>query len=221
MALQFTIPNGIPPKSAQTLASGFGLPLVQRALIGNINKNETDPKLGTSRFGTPIYSPFLFKKPAADEWVEYTYNQTTGEFIKNDFGQNISSNFKDGGCIINNCIIEVSQQKSIITTEVSGLGTGSVKEFINNGDYQITLRGFYDSNYPDVYPQEDVQVLREYLRVNNSLRYECPFLDIILNPQLNRVVVTGYNFFQQQGLRNVQYFEISMISDFNFEIIKA
>ena len=116
MALQFTIPNGIPPKSAQTLVSGFGLPLVQRALIGNINKNETDPKLGTSRFGTPIYSPFLFKKPDADEWVEYTYNQTTGEFIKNDFGQNISSNFKDGGCIINNCIIEISQQNYYFTT---------------------------------------------------------------------------------------------------------
>jgi hypothetical protein len=57
--------------------------------------------------------------------------------------------------------------------------------------------------------------------VNNSLEYECPFLNMIISPFINRVVVTGYNFFQQQGLRNVQYFEISMITDFNFEIVKA
>jgi hypothetical protein len=221
MALQFTIPKGIEPRTAKTLVAGFGLPMVQRALIGSINTNETDPKKGTSRFGTPIYSPFLFKKPKEGEWVEYTYNQNTGDYTKNDFGQNISTNFNDVGCLIKNCIIEVSQQKTIITTEVSGLATGSVKEFINNGDYQITLRGFFDTEYPDSYPQEDVEVLREYLRVTNSLEFECDFLFMLINPFINRVVVTSYNFFQQQGLRNVQYFEITMITDFNYDIVKV
>lgn len=214
MALQFTIPKGIPPKSAQTLVSGFGLPLVQRALIGNINKPDDDGAVTTSRFGTPVYDTFTFLKAEEGQWVEYTYNLKTNEYKTEDIGLKLLTE----DLVIENCIIELNQAKRIVTTEVAGFDNGSVKEYIGLGDYQITLRGFFDTNSPNVYPKDQVQKLNNFLIAPMNISFSSGYLDDML-PASYDLVVSGFNFFQNQGLRNIQYFEINFITDGAFEIV--
>lgn len=213
MALQFTLPKGNQPKSAQTLISGFGLPLVQRALIGNISAGEDDGAELKSRFGTPVYDTFTFVKPVEGEWVEYTYNSKTNSYDSEDLGIKLIKE----DLVIENCIVEVNQAKRIITTEVAGFDAGTVKEYIGLGDFQVTLRGFFDTNSPNQYPKEQVDKLNTFLIAPINISFSSRFLDDLLPPGYD-LVVTGYNFFQNQGLRNVQYFEINFISDGNFEI---
>ena len=218
MAIQFQIPKGNNPKTAQTLAKGFGLPLVQSAIINaNVKPNEADKvEYYSQALKTPIYDSFLLMKPVG--WIDYNYDLKTEKFIEDD----ISSKLLDegsGGILIEGCIIEVTQTKNIVTTQVAGYDGGTVKEYIGAGDYQITLRGFLQTNYPDLYPTDQITMLKSYLDAPVNLQFESAFLKMILPPDYD-LVCSSYNFFQQQGLRNVQYFEINFISDGNFELVK-
>jgi hypothetical protein len=125
---------------------------------------------------------------------------------------------ENGGILIEGCIIDVTQTKNIVTANIIDFN-GTVKEFINNGDFAITIRGYLSSDYPDVYPKDQVAILEQYLMAPVSLSIISKFLnDIFL---INEIVVTSFNLFQQQGLRNIQYFEINALSDFNFQIVSS
>jgi hypothetical protein len=213
MALQFTIPNGIPPKSAQTLASGFGLPLVQRALIGNIATQPQDEH-NDSRFGTPVYDWIFIQRP---EYNEYTFNELTKTYDKTPV---IPPNNKtlngELGFYCEGVIIEANRQRNIVTTQVSGYNDGSIVEYINNGDWSITIRGFINSKFADVYPRADVQTLLSYCSAPVPLKITSKFINDVLG--VSYIIPTTPNVFQQQGLRNVQFFEISCISNIPYTI---
>jgi hypothetical protein len=219
MSLQFIIPQPLSKVTTQTLAKGFGLPLVQRALIGSLERPEKDKPEYFSRFGTPIYGAFRLLKPKPETWYSYEYNAQTKKYLKTDEGAKLQDGSDGNGILFEGAILEVNQQKNIVTTQVAGFDGGSIKEFINNGDYIITLRCYLDSYEADVYPKNDVEVLLSYLKAPINFKYENTFLSMIL-PAGFDLVVSGYNMFQQQGLRNIQYFEINFISDGDFEIIK-
>lgn len=213
MALQFTLPKGIPPKTAQTLVSGFGLPLVQRALIGNIATQPQDEH-EDSRFGTPVYDWIFIEKP---EFNEYTYNEITKEYNRTPVVKpnNGVLNSKRG-FYCEGVIMEANRNRNIVTTQVSGYNDGSIVEFINNGDWNITIRGFVSTNYADVYPTSDVQTLLSYCSAPTPLKVTSKFINEILG--VDYIVVMSPNVFQQQGLRNVQFFEINCISNIPYTI---
>jgi hypothetical protein len=218
MAVNFQIPKGNQPKSLQTLATGFGLPLVQSAIINaNIKQNEADKvEYYSQTLKTPIYDSFLLLKPQG--WTSYNYDLNTESFIETNESAKLMDE-GNGGILIEGCIIEVTQTKNIVTTLVSGYDGGSIKEYIGAGDYQIVLRGFLQTDYPDLYPTDSIKMLKSYLDAPINLQFESQFLKMML-PADYDLVCSSYNFFQQQGLRNVQYFEINFISDGNFELVK-
>ncbi len=119
------------------------------------------------------------------------------------------------GCYIEGAMVEVNQTRNIVTTTIAGMD-GSVKEFINNGDYSITIRGFFSSNDADVYPTNDVKVLTEYLKAPISLKITNLFLNNFFG--VTEIVPVSYSFHQQEGIRNVQYFTIECLSDLPYEI---
>jgi len=112
-------------------------------------------------------------------------------------------------------MVEVNQNRNIVTTNIAGLD-GSVKEFINNGDYNITIRGFFSSDDADVYPAVDVRTLSAYLKAPVSLKITNLFLNDYFG--ITDIVPVSYSFHQQEGVRNVQYFTIECLSDIAFEI---
>lgn len=227
MALKFNI---LSSENQRTLAKGFGLPIVKRAafaakvnelLIEQADENArteinapTDE--GVSRFGTPVYGTVLIQEP---KFSTYKYNKTTKEYDKIDF--NFSpSNKQIGGTnyiYIEGAIIEVNQTRNIVKTTISGQD-GTVKEFINNGDYDVKIMGFFATTDPDIYPDLEVKSLKEYLSAPVTLNVTNQFLNTYFG--VNAVVVTSFEFKQVEGMRNVQYFTINAISDLPFEVIE-
>jgi len=215
MALDFYIPKPLAKNNEKTLAKGFGIPLVQRAIISAKNfEIESDKAESISQFGTPVYGTLFIKRP---EYSVYSFNGDTREYVEENVGEKLNEN-TEGGFILENCIIDVNQQKNIITTEVTDFN-GTVKEYISDGDYGITIRTFIASGYPDKYPQEDVNTLTSYLRAPVQLSIVSSFLNDVF--KINDMVVTNYELNQQQGLRNVQYITINAISWFDYQLISS
>lgn len=214
MSIQFNIPNPAAKANLRTLAKGFGLPLVQRAIIGTINKEEADKKESISVFGTPVYGTVFIAQPNYDK---FEFNPDTKQYVPTNYSTSLGEN-TNGGLILENCIIDVSQTKNIIKTDVVDFN-GTVKEYISESDFQITIRGFIATTSPDLYPIEDVKVLENYLKAPQSLSIANLFLNDVFG--VDDIVVESYSLSQQQGLRNVQYFQINASSDFNFQILET
>lgn len=155
---------------------------------------EPDPHLKESFFGTPIWCNLKF--PAG------TYQTLEGDVITFE------------GLEIDQVLMTVSMAKNIVTTAVVGRN-GTVKEYIADGDYQITIQGALASNQPDVYPVTEFANLLEILAAPVSVRVESEFLSQF---DIQEIAVTGYDFPQAPGFRNMQYFSITAISDEPIEL---
>ena len=213
MSLQFIIPQPQKKVTTQTLAKGFGLPLVQRALIGNVEAQPIDQH-EVSRFGTPVFDDLYIERP---EYNTFEYDEVLQKYVTAPVV--LASNKVIGesqGFYCEGVIIEASQPRMIVTTQVSGYTQGSIVEFINNGDTNITIRGFISTKFADVYPKLDSQILNTYCKAPVPLKVTSKFINEILG--VDYIIVTVPNFFQQQGLRNIQYFELNCISNVPYTI---
>lgn len=221
----------------RTLATNFGVPIGKRAIMVGAEKaaevreeyktankrnnipiqviEDVDDYDKLSLFGTPLYSTFFIEKPV---YSDYEFNETSQEYVKKDV--ELLHNQESGGvqgCFIESVLIEVSQQRNIVKTIINGRN-GSVKEFINNGDYSLKIQGFFATQNPDVYPEEDVKVLVSYLEAPVSLKITNSFLNNYFN--INQMVVEELKFEQVVGQRNIQFFTINASSDRPFEVIE-
>lgn len=111
-------------------------------------------------------------------------------------------------------IAEVNQTKNIVKTTVQGRN-GTVKEYIADGDYMVTIRGGLFTPFSAAYPKDDVQKLIKLLKMNKALNVTSEFL---LQFDIYELVVEEYSFPQKEGSQNVQLFEIKTVSDFPIEL---
>jgi hypothetical protein len=112
------------------------------------------------------------------------------------------------GVKLTNVLVTITQTKNIVTTAINGRN-GTVKEYVSDGDYVISLTGSVVS--PDnIYPTAAVRALRELMSVPASLEFSCPFLEQF---DITNVVVTDFDFSETAGTRNMQAFTISLLSD--------
>jgi len=115
-------------------------------------------------------------------------------------------------------IINVTQTRNIVTTAVQGRN-GTVKEYISDGDYQISIKGVISSKYNNVAPFEsDITYINSVfamLKANIAIPVACNFLDMF---QINSMVVMDYELGQIEGARNTISFSMNCLSDEPFEI---
>jgi hypothetical protein len=228
MSLQFIIPTPAQKQNVRTLSKGFGLPLVQRALIAANNFNiKTDKPDGTSLYGTPMYGTLFIQRP---EYTTFEYNDFTNEYVEtpNPLASNKSFgtlNVAPGintegaqGLFLNGVIIDATVNKTIVKTEVIDL-KGTVKEYLGESDLTITIRGFVASQNPDEYPDDDARLIKSYSSAPVSLKVTSDFLNNILG--VSQIVIESCQMSQQQGLRNVQYFQLNCVSDIDYTISKT
>jgi hypothetical protein len=228
MSLQFIIPTPAQKQNVRTLSKGFGLPLVQRALIAANNFNiKTDKPDGTSLYGTPMYGTLFIQRP---EYTTFEYNDFTNEYVEtpNPLASNKSFgtlNVAPGintegaqGLFLNGVIIDATVNKTIVKTEVIDL-KGTVKEYMGESDLTITIRGFVASQNPDEYPDDDARLIKSYSSAPVSLKVTSDFLNNILG--VSQIVIESCQMSQQQGLRNVQYFQLNCVSDIDYTISKT
>lgn len=213
MSVNFNIPNPSAKQNLRTLAKGFGLPLVQRAIIGNIEAEPADEPDGRSKLlGTPVYGKVFISQ---DTYQVSEFNPDTLKYVTTDV--TLETNV-EGGLQLDNCIIDVAQAKNIIKTDVVDY-KGSIKEYISESDFQITIRGFVATKHPDLYPIDSTKLLEDYLKAPIALSIANAFLNDVFG--INNIVVESYSLSQQQGLRNVQYFQINCLSDDTFVILET
>lgn len=117
---------------------------------------------------------------------------------------------------INDCKITVQQQKNIIKTAIAGMN-GTVKEYISDGDYQITLKGRISSNKPDVFPQEEVEKLGSFLRHSDILPVASEYLRTVFG--IFNIVIDSYTFERKEGESSTQEYEIKCLSHQPIELI--
>ena len=216
--LNFQVPDKLKAKNLQTLQKGFGIPL-KASLVPTIpNIPLGDFPEGITRFGTYYYDSLFIQAPS---YETSTYNQQTGEFetvLNNIVFSPDSITTKDGvfsGVNIKGAIVDVMLTNNIVKTEIMGQ-SGTVKEYINQGDYSVTIRGFFDTFLPDLAPNQRTRLLNYYCSAPVSLSIVNDFLNSIF--KINKIAVESCNIFQQQGIRNIQYFQINAISDTDFVI---
>lgn len=119
------------------------------------------------------------------------------------------------------CLISINLEKNIVTTALQGRN-GTIKEYISDGDYNITVDAGV-SAYPvqneeneiDIsYPIDAVKELQELLALPEALEVQSDFLDIF---GIDSAVVKSFSL-QQETHANRQSINIQMLSDRAYEI---
>lgn len=106
-------------------------------------------------------------------------------------------------------LIEVKNKRNIIKTPVQGL-TGTFKEFINNGDYSITIRGGLFNINPFKYPKEAMTNLVKLCNAEKELHVQSDFLNLF---DVYDLVIEDSRFIQRAGNQSNQLFELKCVSD--------
>lgn len=159
-----------------------------RRKITPVSGDPEDNILATSYLGNPVYSNLIFDA-----------NSSTPE---------------NEDLIINTVIMTVSQSKNIVKTQLSGRD-GTVKEYINMGDYVVDIRGLLVSQFPKVKPRNEHTALKNLCEVNESLSVSSEFLRIF---EITDIVVESYSFAELEGFHNQIGFTINAVSDVPIDI---
>lgn len=191
----------IPPKP-QIILSGFGLQAL-KAKFYNFSEDEPDEKspVATSYLGTPVFSNIDF--------IEGSYRSLEDEQI--DYLQG----GENPGLTVDTVLMSVNQRRNIITTPIQGRN-GTVKEYISDGDFDVSIRGAIVDPSPQRYPEEDVLKLMEVLRVQNNIEIASRYLNDVFG--ISNLVITDYSLPQVEGVQNIQFFQINCISDDPIEL---
>jgi Domain of unknown function (DUF6046) len=108
-----------------------------------------------------------------------------------------------------NVLAEVNMQKDIVKTKVQGVD-GTVKTYISDGDWQVTLRGFFYNTFKKDYPKKQVENFTKLVKVKKELDVVSEFLLLF---GIKSLVVESVNMPQEAGKQNQQKFEITCVSD--------
>lgn len=142
-----------------------------------------------SKLGTVVYSNIIFNAGKAF-----------------DAEGNVTAQWDDFR--IDDCLISVTQQKIIVTTEIQGRD-GTVKEYIGLGDYQVSITGRLNGAY-NINPKALTKELKKILSVGQPLAITNWWLQ---NLDITDVVITDFNFAQTMGEYSTQYFTFNALSD--------
>jgi len=156
---------------------------------GKIDQNYTpDEPVAVSMLGTPVYSNLDLQGG--------TYTDNDGNTI------NYPSITLDAVLFV------VTQSKNIVITNIQGRN-GSIKEYISDDDYNITITGIIAGGN-NVYPKNEVLALKKVLDSPVAINVNSWFLNQF---GVHSFVVKDYNFNQEAGRNSQQSFSISAISD--------
>jgi len=169
--------------------------------IDKINaKQITDKNISTnafSNFGSPIFSNLIFK---------------ARQYKDNDL-KDVTTFDED---VMLDCVLfDVAQTKTIITTPIQGFN-GTIKEFISDGDYALSIKGIINSTKNGVYPLTQAKKLFEALKSPIELEVTSWYLNEIFG--ITHIVVTYFQYNQIQGSQSMVSYEIQAISDRPIEL---
>lgn len=168
-----------------------------------------------------------------EEYKSYLNTPVFGSFIFGDLQNKSANNYVDQFGETKNftplkfheCTYQISQSKNTVTTVLQGFN-GTVKEYVSDGDFSISIDGRVSGVYDSVtdsfrsssqYPAEYVQDLVAALKVPAAIPMSNQILSGIFG--INFVVVTNFAFQRNTAGMNYQNFTLDLISDRPIEIV--
>lgn len=115
---------------------------------------------------------------------------------------------------IREAVVNVIGNNGIVKTALTGV-PGTVKEYTDQGDFEVTITGAFTGEYPGDYPEADVERLLKMLAAAESIAVESKHLAMF---GIQNIAVTSYNVNQKRVHTNRQEFTISAVSDTPFEV---
>ena len=191
---KISLDNTIVTTNKSFLISRAGLQALRGQLISIPEYDTEKPIEGASLLNTPVIDNLVFK---------------AGKYIP--LGQTEPIPYDE--LRIDTVIIEVSQTKNIVKTSVQGRNS-TVKEYVSDGDYLISIRGVIQSREPSEqkkYPEDLMNNFIKILKAERSVIIISKFLNEVFG--INDIVIETYSVPQVEGLRNQQPFSISASSD--------
>lgn len=116
-------------------------------------------------------------------------------------------------------IITVGQPMRIVSTEIAGRKGGTVKEFISQSDYAVTIRGimatdpFAENRF--AYPLPQVQKMVELVGLGVALPVSGWLLDVF---GVKNLVIQNASYESLPGFTNLQAYELQCLSDEPIEL---
>lgn len=147
-----------------------------------------DKPLYTSLLGTPVVADITFK----------------GTTYVNNLGKKIT--FSDVTLIT--VLLNVSRPKNIVKTVIEGRD-GTIKEYIGNDDWQISINGIINGDNGH-YPTDEVRALQNVIDASIQIEVVSRYLQ---NIGIYNIVITDHSFDQEAGGYSKQNFTINCISD--------
>lgn len=213
MASSDFIPNQPIPsiKKPQMIIGAFGLQLIKpkfykqgTGLNPLSGDDELSPTTNKGTLGLPVFGGIVFK---AGSYIDKNGAQV-------NYGKiGISDSANTNGLadlLIECCLIEVGQQRKIVSTEIQGK-SNPVLQFISNGAYSVTIKGILASSLPNVYPDAGMRALQSICNAEDSVSIQCPYLQDFF--KIGNLVVQYASFPQLEGNITVQPFELKCLSD--------
>lgn len=158
--------------------------------------------IGTSYLGTPIYDNLVFPP--------FQYEDEDGEEVLTKRMQ------------FDTVLISVNQNKNVVITPIQGKN-GSVKEYINEGDYAVEIDLIVDTMNSSgarktranisKYPEDDMKDLVEILRANVEIPVVSKFLNNIFD--ITDIVIMSHTAPQREGNLTNQSIRLSCIQESN------
>lgn len=119
--------------------------------------------------------------------------------------------------VLADAVASVRRERRIVSTALTGRD-GTVKEYINEGDWSVNLvvgiQSTSGGRIVDDYPSRELMELKKYLDEKSSLRVHSSFLEVF---DISRIVVKCYSLVQTTE-QNYQAVSISAVSDDDVDI---
>lgn len=124
--------------------------------------------------------------------------------------------------IFETVLITLTMSKDIKKTKITGRNTGTIKEYIGQGDWSIDIRAIITSDAPvntfvskrnqsGVYPRENMHQVWQVLQAPIAIKIECWFLQLF---DINYIVIEeGVRIEQTEGSYSTQRLIIPAVSD--------
>lgn len=121
------------------------------------------------------------------------------------------------GLTFADAVAAASREHRIVSTALVG-SDGTVKEYINAGDWSVSLvlglQAESGGVIRDEWPGDELRALRKLLEAKETLRVHSEFLDAL---NIGRLVIKSYAV-RQMTEANYQAVEVSAVSDEDYEI---
>jgi hypothetical protein len=112
-------------------------------------------------------------------------------------------------------LFDITGQRFIAETPMQGK-KGTVKEFISDGDYMITIRGFLINYESQEYPEQELQELMQAINAKVALGITSQVFNLL---DIHNIVINRWRFPAVEGYQNIQPFELECTSDEPVELL--